>query len=685
MSRENVPKLLLATLFLCLSAFYLSAENRISVKDFKELVNNSTALSEPQTDRNGKKMALIIIDNLENIDMGGFRFEVPTGVQKPIVVPRSTGSVVSIWLYVQEGTKRLTISHTDTSISPLRNYNFDNIKIESGKTYRMTLGDLVTTTNGKQYVEFKITPADAKYTITVMVNSVYVPWTSIATEPLQFGTYQYNVTAPDYYDFSGVIVVNDADNRQIEEVTLKPKFGYLTIKKSDDLLNAQIFIDNNKAGTSYLNKYHLSSGKHTITITKKLYEPFQQEITITDGLDLVLEPELVSKATRVSLVSQDPSCQIYKREAGQDEQLSTSGEWNGPIEVGTHTFVVKRKGCKEQVKQLTINKSDNTETYSLPAPTPMYGSIEVSSTPSGAKIFLDYKDTGKKTPAILNNVLATEHELELVMPNYEGAKTTVRVEENQTSQWRATLSNMVNVTISIDPPYARWTINGKQQNGAEQTFRVARGTQLKINASCWSHKSKNVTIVAQQNERRVISLKYTPKLLRKYEMYIEAQYVFSGFIGVGCSMGWNIDKFNLQADFAYALSDNEFSYAIKDTDRMFKDGIDFLVGGRMGFNIDCGNRFRITPQLGASVTFGDGDEYLIDNYFDEGEYSDGMTISLLGSIRFFWTMSEHWGLTFSPEYKYSISGGKFASSELYGKSKMWTDGFSCRVGLCLSF
>ncbi len=47
-----------------------------------------------------------------------------------------------------------------------------------------------------------------------------------------------------------------------------------------------------------------------------------------------------------------------------------------------------------------------------------FGSIKVSSTPTGARVYLDGEDTGKETNCILDSVPAGEHTIRLVKTGY---------------------------------------------------------------------------------------------------------------------------------------------------------------------------------------------------------------------------------------------------------------------------
>ncbi|MFQ5585187.1 MAG: PEGA domain-containing protein, partial [Calditrichia bacterium] len=95
---------------------------------------------------------------------------------------------------------------------------------------------------------------------------------------------------------------------------------------------------------------------------------------------------------------------------------------------------------------------------------PSLGSIFVSSTAPGARIFLDYKDTGKLTPDLLNNIKKGEHIVHIFLSNYisspdsflvtveEGKETTVTFEVTN-------VPNVGNLVVNTDPDSALVKIN----------------------------------------------------------------------------------------------------------------------------------------------------------------------------------------------------------------------------------
>lgn len=84
-----------------------------------------------------------------------------------------------------------------------------------------------------------------------------------------------------------------------------------------------------------------------------------------------------------------------------------------------------------------------------------FGSIEITTNPPGAKIFLDTTDTGYFTPSILTYVSAGSHVLTLDMANYLNHSSIVNVIANQTINLNISLTPIIPpvslVRISVSP------------------------------------------------------------------------------------------------------------------------------------------------------------------------------------------------------------------------------------------
>ncbi|MCJ7689630.1 MAG: PEGA domain-containing protein, partial [Clostridiaceae bacterium] len=78
-----------------------------------------------------------------------------------------------------------------------------------------------------------------------------------------------------------------------------------------------------------------------------------------------------------------------------------------------------------------------------------FGSIEITTNPPGAKIFLDGTDTGCITPYTLTNVLAGTHIIKLTLTDYINYSNVINVLANQTAEINLNLTPVIPAVFLI--------------------------------------------------------------------------------------------------------------------------------------------------------------------------------------------------------------------------------------------
>ena len=112
--------------------------------------------------------------------------------------------------------------------------------------------------------------------------------------------------------------------------------------------------------------------------------------------------------------------------------------WTGPLGNGTYLIECRQEGYEttRTTKEITIEMSGQTIT--LQAPKPIFGSLNVASSPGMATIFLDGKDMGK-TPKSFNEVLVGQHNIQITKDGYTTHQETVVVKKGERAQVNASL------------------------------------------------------------------------------------------------------------------------------------------------------------------------------------------------------------------------------------------------------
>ena len=120
--------------------------------------------------------------------------------------------------------------------------------------------------------------------------------------------------------------------------------------------------------------------------------------------------------------------------------------WTAPSAVGTYTITVTvtdgRGGTIDGSCSVTV------------APVVTEGSIDLKSSPSGARVYVDGEDTGNITPYVIEGVAAGQHTIELTLYGHKNRSGVVTVEAGKTKYVNWPLEEAEFATVTIEPSAA---------------------------------------------------------------------------------------------------------------------------------------------------------------------------------------------------------------------------------------
>ena len=276
-----------------------------------------------------------------------------------------------------------------------------------------------------QPVVFKLTPMDAVVEIDGALLYGSAENGGYVDRRLKSGSYDYTVSAPNYHTYKGTIVVRDS--KVIEQVNLLSACGVLQISGTE-LADASIYINNRYIGKMPIEPQQLSSGKHHLRIIKPRYKPFEADVDIVDDKTTLLNPQLEPNFAKVTFRAATSDTEIWL-----NDSFVSKGSYITELEVGSHSVEGRKAGHSSRPKIFDIESADAI-TIDLPAAVPMYGLLDVSSTPMPANIIVDGKDTGKQTPDTVENLLVGEHTVTIIKAGYKPYTQKVNIFENQITE-----------------------------------------------------------------------------------------------------------------------------------------------------------------------------------------------------------------------------------------------------------
>ena len=457
MNRKIIYSILL--LLVCsVSAF---SQDGISVSSFRALENDLTANTHGtmEKDFNGETAALIKVVTTEQ----GFAFD---GGMVGIV--KTKQGIGEIWVYVPHGIKKITIQHPQLGI--LRDYYFQ-IPIEKARTYEMklTTGRVITTVErkvSKQYVMFHVTPANAIVELDGMPLDLVDGYVE---KSMPHGTYSYRVSCANYHTEAGQVVV--AQDKVEMKVSLRPNFGWIKFDGANEFHGAHIYIDNDRVGQLPLTTDKLVSGTYRVKVLKSLYKTFEQQVTVTDNNTTTLNVSLVPNFANITLTT-DTESEIWIDGHQQGKGKCTIG-----LELGEYSVEVKRPSYRTASDVITVSDIVS-RTIQLPSPTPIYGALDITSTPSHATVYIDGVEMGQ-TPLILDNVFVGSRKVILKKEGYEPYEKTMTLTEDA--------DNTLTASLEVEKPKAPAFVNGAKKtytvNGVSFTMVDVEGGTFTMGAT----------------------------------------------------------------------------------------------------------------------------------------------------------------------------------------------------------
>lgn len=410
------------TLLLSLVFVSMLAAQNMSVSEFRLKENDMTAnLQESMVkDQNGEVCALIRLQTTEQ----GFVFEGGmVGIMK--VVPKTA----EIWVYVPHGIKRITLRHQQ-----LGSFEYDfPIPIEKARTYEMKLitAQVQTVTNvpvQQQFVIFQVNPVDAM--VVLNEEALLVDEQGIASKRLPYGKYSYHVSSANYHTESGEVEIN-AEGKTLVNVNLAPNYGWIDIASDTEYHGAYVYLNNERVGRVPMKTDALKSGVYHLSFIKPLYKTHEQEVLVKDNETSYIQLEMQTNVASVTFqVAAETEVWLEGERLGYGPQQLR-------LELGQYNVETKRDSHQGSSQLIQINSSE-AQTIVLNEPVPLYGSLEVNTSPKMANVYLDDKLIGE-TPLLINEVLIGDYELRIEKEGYATQTKSVMVTHNQVESFEQIL------------------------------------------------------------------------------------------------------------------------------------------------------------------------------------------------------------------------------------------------------
>lgn len=597
-----------------------------------------------------------------------------------------------LWVYVQRNAKTVTIKRP--GYKTIEKYNL-NTTIQSGRVYEMRITmsrvrKVLEHDITKQVLQFVVSPANENAIVKIKkinTDSEYELWgevdeTGSIDRIMDFGTYDYIVSAANYQSSAGRVNLSDSKTTFIEKVKLKPDFGFLVVDDAYGISGAQLFVDDVKVGTIPYrdSKKRWSCGSHKITVTNgDLYKTYNSTFTIEQGDTTFLSPKLESDFAQTTIYV-DADAELFL-----DGKSIGHKTWTGPLKAGK--YIVECKQDKHKSTSRSINvKADQAETFEVPTPIAITGSIYVKSKPSGALITIDGEDKGV-TPVLIHDMIIGEHTVKLSMPNHKAEQYDFTVKEGETSNIEGKLSDIARMTINSKPSNAELSIDGKVVGTTPYTKDMASGDyDIEIHRNKYQTFQKRVHL---DSANPTIELLLNRQYQRPNTFFIQPYLQAGNNNSVGASVGGYLANVNIEGYYAIGLKKSEMIYwnAIDADEKpcgyVYKSS---MIGGKLGYGfVFLNTKMRVTPQIGLGVVNISATETYNETSIFDASKAYAISASVGTKVEF--AIVNGLGVFVAPEYSFAIKKSNYYRdmTSISSTIKNYASGFNARIGLSIFF
>lgn len=457
--------------------------------------------------------------------------------------------------------------------------------------------------------------------------------------------------------------------------------GSAGIQKVDDTHAGEIWVYV-PFGVRHISIRHPQLGSlpnYNFPINIKKATTYIMEIT-TDKVFVNRYDDSRKQNLRIKVVPADATITLN----GMNVPLDSKGEAVQNLSFGTYTYKVMADKYYPKEGQVEINDSQNAQQLVVDDLRPIMGLLSVLANPTDATVTVDGTAIPSGTVLAPYSLQIGTHKLVVRRDGYKAEERTVIIEQNKTTDVQVTLSQVAVFSFTSKPAGATVFVDGERLSVTPCKKEIKTGT-YEVTATKVGYKDFRQKMPLSSSSPDV-SLVLKKIYNYKNEFYAEAGLRAGAFMGYGVSVGCYISDVNVELSAFSASGNSETIYWGNDDTKPVSAVYHpkFLLGGKVGYGMAVGTRYRITPQIGLnslklSESMQDGTSVTA---------ADGSNVmSVLFGVRLSAVFSNHFGVSLSPEYSFGVvkSNGYKQLEVVSSKVKSWGQGLNVKLGLMIAF
>lgn len=369
---------------------------------------------------------------------------------------------------------------------------------------------------------------------------------------------------------------------------------------------------------------------------------------------------------------------------GMNVLLDTTGEAVQNLSFGTYTYKVMADGYYPKEGQVEISDSLNAHRLVVDDLLPIMGQLSVHTNPVDAVVTVDGTAIPSGTALNPYSLQIGTHRLAVSRDGYKAEEREVVIEQDKTTDVQVTLSQVAVFSFTSKPTGATVFVDGDRLSVTPCKKEMKTGT-YEVVATKTGYKDFRQKMQLSSSSPDV-SLVLKKIYNYKNEFYAEAGLRAGAFMAYGVSVGFYLSDVNVELSAFSASGNSETIYWGNDDTKPVSAVYHpkFLVGGKVGYGMAVGTRYRITPQIGFNCL-------KLSESMQDGTYltpADGSNVvSALLGVRLSAVFSSHFGVSLSPEYSFGVvkSNGYKQLEAVSSKVKGWGQGLNVKLGLMIAF
>ena len=268
----------------------------------------------------------------------------------------------------------------------------------------------------------------------IHLNDQYQGLSPITISGLRPGSYSIDAEMNGYENAEKTVTVSEGTTKKVYLALESP--GSVSVESNP--ADAYVYVNGNMVGKTPYVVTGLSGGDHEFMVTKNGYYNWKKTVNVVEGQQKSIYATLQSiDQTQSILVTSGPSgAKIYLDGVYKGETMSGQAFPINDVSPGIHSLVLELDGYPDYRTSVSIVQGGpavEIDAVMGEDPAQKTGSIYVTSTPSGAMIYLDDVYESSTTPYTLTGVSPGEHTVTLRLAGYSDGISKVTVNAGETS------------------------------------------------------------------------------------------------------------------------------------------------------------------------------------------------------------------------------------------------------------